>query len=163
MKPSRQMSRVNVELVSNVPETVSVSTIRGCVCTLCCLSQFGSLGSGMRTVRGRKYSRRVDESEKSREKWKTIQCGEKQHRFPGFARSSFWQGYYENEDVRIVRNSSLRQGHRILILWINELYNLEKKLVLTVKGLNFVEFRSGGLPEKHAVVTWNLRIISAFA
>jgi hypothetical protein len=36
-------------------------------------------------------------------------------------------------------------------------------LALTSTGLNFDEFKSGVLHEKHAVATWNLGTISAFA
>jgi hypothetical protein len=35
-------------------------------------------------------------------------------------------------------------------------------LALTAKGVNFDEFKPGGLHEKHAVATWNLRTISTF-
>jgi hypothetical protein len=34
---------------------------------------------------------------------------------------------------------------------------------LTARERNFDEFKSGGLHEKHAVATWNLGTISAFA
>jgi hypothetical protein len=43
------------------------------------------------------------------------------------------------------------------IIWKKNLVDLK------ARGLNFVEFKSGGLHEKHAVPTWNLRNISAFA
>jgi hypothetical protein len=36
-------------------------------------------------------------------------------------------------------------------------------LSLTAKELNFDEFKSGGLHEKHAVATGNLGTVSAFA
>jgi hypothetical protein len=41
-------------------------------------------------------------------------------------------------------------------------YNFEK-IILVALELNFDEFKSGGLHEKHAVATWNLGTISAFA
>jgi hypothetical protein len=34
---------------------------------------------------------------------------------------------------------------------------------LTARGLDFYKFKSGGLHEKDAVVTWELRTISTFA
>jgi hypothetical protein len=36
-------------------------------------------------------------------------------------------------------------------------------MTFTAKGFNFNEFMSGGLHKKHAVATWNLGTISAFA
>jgi hypothetical protein len=36
-------------------------------------------------------------------------------------------------------------------------------VILTARERNFGEFKSGGLHEKHAVATWNLGTISAFA
>jgi hypothetical protein len=36
-------------------------------------------------------------------------------------------------------------------------------VILTARERNFDEFKSGGLHEKHAVATWNLGTISAFA
>jgi hypothetical protein len=36
-------------------------------------------------------------------------------------------------------------------------------MALAAMELNFDEFKSGGLHEKHAVTTWNLGTISAFA
>jgi hypothetical protein len=36
-------------------------------------------------------------------------------------------------------------------------------VVLTARELNFDEFKSGRLHEKHAVATWNLGTISALA
>jgi hypothetical protein len=36
-------------------------------------------------------------------------------------------------------------------------------VILTARERNFEEFKSGGLHEKHAIATWNLETISAFA
>jgi hypothetical protein len=45
------------------------------------------------------------------------------------------------------------------------MHNLDKLILvaLTAMELNFDKFKSGGLHEKHAVATWNLGTISAFA
>jgi hypothetical protein len=36
-------------------------------------------------------------------------------------------------------------------------------LALTAMGLSFAECKSGGLHEKHAIATWKLKTIPAFA
>jgi hypothetical protein len=62
----------------------------------------------------------------------------------------------------MVRTSGLRQGPRDFDFRFSII--LKKKLVaLPARELNFDEFKSGGLHEKHAVATWNLGTISAFA
>jgi hypothetical protein len=45
------------------------------------------------------------------------------------------------------------------------LYNFENiiEVALSAEELNFDKFKSGGLRERHAVATWNLGTISAFA
>jgi hypothetical protein len=44
-------------------------------------------------------------------------------------------------------------------------YNLEEIILVALKarGLNFDEFKSAALHEKHAIATWNLGTISAFS
>jgi hypothetical protein len=63
----------------------------------------------------------------------------------------------------MVRNSGLKQGASEFLFQIY--ITLEKKNVETLKAreLNFDKFRSGELHERHAVATWNLGTISAFA
>jgi hypothetical protein len=56
----------------------------------------------------------------------------------------------------------LRQGPRNFDFRFSII--LKKKLMaLPARELNFDKFKSGGLHEKHAVETWNLETISAFA
>jgi hypothetical protein len=56
------------------------------------------------------------------------------------------------------------RGRGILVFWINIDVQFGKVILvaLTVKKLNFDDFKSGGLHEKHTVATWNLGTISAF-
>jgi hypothetical protein len=61
----------------------------------------------------------------------------------------------------MIRSSGLREGPRSFDLRISVcVYNFG---ILTARDRNFDEFKSGGLHEKHAVATWNLGTISAFA
>jgi hypothetical protein len=63
----------------------------------------------------------------------------------------------------MVRSSGLRQGPRDFDFRFSII--LKKKIVvaLPARELNSDEFKSGGLHEKHAVATWNLGTVSAFA
>jgi hypothetical protein len=56
----------------------------------------------------------------------------------------------------MVRSSGFRQGPRDFDFRFSILVILKKKIIeaLTARGLNFDEFNSGGLYEKHAVATW---------
>jgi hypothetical protein len=59
------------------------------------------------------------------------------------------------------RSSGLRQGPRNFDFRFSIIK--EKLVALSARKLNFDKFKSGGLHEKHAVATWNLGTISAFA
>jgi hypothetical protein len=45
----------------------------------------------------------------------------------------------------------------------NSIIRKKKLVVLAAMGLNVEEFKSGRLHEKHAVATWKLGTVSAFA
>jgi hypothetical protein len=55
---------------------------------------------------------------------------------------------YECEDAELMSNC---------IIWKNKL------VALTARGIQFDEFKSGGLHEKHGAATWYIGTISAFA
>jgi hypothetical protein len=62
----------------------------------------------------------------------------------------------------MVRSSGLRQGSQNF----DFIFSIIKKIILVAlpaRELNFNKFKSGELHEKHAVATWNLGTISAFA
>jgi hypothetical protein len=63
----------------------------------------------------------------------------------------------------MVRSSSLRQGPRNFDYKFSIILKNIIIVALTARELNSDNFKSGGLHEKHAVATWNLGTISAFA
>jgi hypothetical protein len=63
----------------------------------------------------------------------------------------------------MVRSSGLRKGTRNFYFRFSIILKKIILVALTARELNFDEFKSGGLHEKHAVATWNMGTISAFA
>jgi hypothetical protein len=58
--------------------------------------------------------------------------------------------------------ASDRQRNFEFVIVLSVIWKTNKSAASTTGG-NFDEFKMGGLHEKHAVATWNLGTISAFA
>jgi hypothetical protein len=63
----------------------------------------------------------------------------------------------------VVGSSGLIQGPRNFDFTFSIILTKIILVVLPARKLNFDKFKSGGLHERHAVATWNLGTISAFA